>query len=290
MRFTDWTIIVLAVAQSAFTASTLEGADGLLNLGAARASVQKPASFPHRVWAACDFEGQTPDYGWFGPVETNNIRTYPGNRTALGVGSRPYQKFSAIMTGINPVPGPRMGKENGLFLRYFLKGGSDATFQHFSLTREDNWHIKVSGLVTGKWSEVTLNFTRDARRNDGSSEPFGEGERMDDFKIFAGPPDEAAKYDLLIDDVIFFANDPALPPEPEPFPNRVIFLAAFDTGPKERYWPGDFDIIEQPPPGGYWRAARSVPTQRPQGTISQPPHCPAAPGWVAYEVALSGTI
>jgi hypothetical protein len=38
----------------------------------------------------------------------------------------------------------------------------------------------------------------------------------------------------------------ALPPEKEPFPNRVIFLAAFDTGPKEKYWPGDFEIVEQP--------------------------------------------
>ena len=31
----------------------------------------------------------------------------------------------------------------------------------------------------------------------------------------------------------------------EPFPNRVIFLAAFDTGPKEKYWPGEFEIAEE---------------------------------------------
>lgn len=147
-----------------------------------------PESFPHRIWAACDFEGRTRDYAWFGPAETNNIPRYPGNRTALGVSERPYKKFSAVMTGINPVPGPRMGKENWLFARYFLTGGTEATFQHFSLTREDNWHVRATGLETGKWSELALNFTRDARRNDGSKEGFGEGERMDDFKVFAGSP------------------------------------------------------------------------------------------------------
>lgn len=179
--------------------------------------------------------------------------------TALGVGAKPYKNFSAVMTGINPVPGPRMGKENHLFLRYFLRGTSEATFQHFSLTREDNEHIKVSGLAGNKWAEINLNFTRDARRNDGSSQTFGDGERMDDFKVFAGNPAQAATTDLLLDDIIFYANDPSLPPESEPFPNRVIFLAAFDTGPKEKYWPGDFEIMEQPPAGSYWRAAKSVP-------------------------------
>lgn len=232
------------------------------------AQASRPAHFPHRIWAACDFEGRTPDYAWFGPAETNNISRYPANTTALGVSARPYKNFSALMTGINPVPGPRMGKENHLYVRYFLKGGTEATFQYFSLTREDNQHIRVSGLARDIWSEVTLNFTRDARRNDGSPEPFGEGERMDDLKIFAGRPDEAAKFDLCIDDVIFFANDPSLPPEKEPFPNRVIFLAAFDTGPKEKYWPGDFEIVESGlPPGSYWRVARAVPRKDGRGKL-----------------------
>jgi len=227
--------------------------------GQATADGKRPAHFPHRIWAACDFEGRTPDYGWFGPAETNNIPRYPGNATALASSDRPYKDVSAVMTGINPVPSPRMGKVNHLYCRYLLRGGTEATFQYFSLTREDNQHIRVSGLTEGKWSEVTMNFTRDARRNDGSPEPFGNGERMDDLKIFAGRASEAANYNLWIDDVIFFANDPNLPPDPEPFPNRVIFLAAFDTGPKEKYWPGDFEIADKDAPAGtYWRAARAV--------------------------------
>jgi hypothetical protein len=83
--------------------------------------------------------------------------------------------------------------------------------------------------------------------------------------VVAGRPAEAERYRLFLDDVICFANDPALPPEPEPFPNRVVFLAAFDTGPKEKYWPGDFDLAEQPPSGAWWRAARSVPRKDGKG-------------------------
>jgi hypothetical protein len=181
----------------------------------------------------------------------------------------PYQNVSAIMTGINPVPGPRMGKINSLYLRYFLTGSSEATFQHFSLTTEDNNHIHIAGLTTNQWSEVTMNFTRDAQRNDHTPGiPFKYGERMDDLKIFVGKPGDGKNYNLLIDDVIFFVNDPDLPPEPEPFPNRVIFLAAFDTGPKVKYWPGDFEIVEKDlPTNSNWRVARAVPRKDGRGKL-----------------------
>src|SRR5438067_10957551 len=90
--------------------------------GRVKATATRPDHFPHRIWAACDFEGRTRDYAWFGPAEKKNIPDYPGNVTALGVSEKPYGNFSALMTGINPVPGPCMGKENHLYLRYFLKG------------------------------------------------------------------------------------------------------------------------------------------------------------------------
>jgi hypothetical protein len=171
------------------------------------------------------------------------------------------------MTGINPVPGPRMGKVNSLYLRYFLRGSTEATFQHFSLTSNDNNHIRLSGLTEGQWSEVTMNFTSDAQRNDGTPGiPLKEGERMDDLKIFVGKPGDGKNYELFIDDVIFFANDPDLAPDPEPFPNRVIFLAAFDTGPKEKYWPGEFEMGEEDlPADSYWRVAKAVPRKDGKG-------------------------
>lgn len=238
--------------------------------GTATAADQpRPAHFPHRIWAACDFEAQTPDYAWFGPRETKNIPKYPGNATALGVKERPYKNVSALMTGINPVPGPVMGKRNKMYCRYYLRGATEATFQHFSLSVEDNNHIRVSGLTEGKWSELTLNFTRDAARNDGSGKAFQKGERMDDLKVFVGKPKDGKDYELYLDDVIFFDDDPDTPIEKEPFPNRVIFHAAFDTGIDARslrkYWPGDFEVVTKTkgaPDDSYWAWRRRYRTGR----------------------------
>jgi hypothetical protein len=245
--------------------------DGESRRGSAKAETARPKSFPHRIWAACDFESRLPDYAWFGPAETKNIPAYPGNQTALGVSEKPHGKFSALMTGINPVPGPCMGKVNSLYCRYFLRGATEATFQHFSLSSNDNNHIRVSGLTEGKWSEVTLNFSRDGRRNDGTpGVPFKNGERMDDLKVFVGKPGDGKDYELLLDDVIFFADDPDLPPDPEPFPNRVIYVAGFDTGisPKDRpkYFPGEFEVLTRGlPANSYWGAAKAVPQKDGKG-------------------------
>jgi hypothetical protein len=240
--------------------------------GVARVEQTRPDHFPYRIWAACDFEARTPDYAWFGPAEFVNIPRYAGNGTALGVKEKPYGKFAALMTGINPVPGPMMGKVNKMYCRYFLKGGSEATFQYFSLTRNDNNHIRVSGLTEGKWAEVTLNFTRDAARNDGSKEAFVRGERMDDLKVFVGKPNDGKDYELFLDDIIFFDDDPDEPRELEPFPNRVIFLAAFDTGidakSKPKYWPGAFEVLTEKkgaPKDSYWGVAKAVPHEETKG-------------------------
>jgi hypothetical protein len=245
----------------------------LAERGTAVARSERPYRFPHRIWAACDFEGQTPDYAWFGPPEKTNIPQYPGNATALGANPKSGGAGAVLKTGINPVPGPMMGKVNKLYLRYLLRGTAEATFQHFSLTSEDNNHVRAGGLVENKWSETTINFTRDARRNDGTPGiPFKEGERMDDFQLYVGKPGDGKEYEVIIDDVIFFAEDPALPPEKEPFPNRVIFLASFDTGSdarsKPKYWPGEFDIPTPPmgaPAGSYWGVARAVPRRDAKG-------------------------
>jgi hypothetical protein len=262
---------ILAFPILAWIASAAE--DKPEQRGVAKVEETRPKSFPHRIWAACDFEGQTPDYAWFGPAATKNIPTYPGNATALGAHPKSGKGVSALKTGINPVPGPMMGKVNKLYLRYYLEGATEATFQHFSLSSNDNNHIRVSGLTEGKWSEATLNFTRDGKRNDGSpGVPFKEGERMDDFQFYVGKPDDGKTYKLLIDDVIFFALDPNLPAEKEPFPNRVIFLAAFDTGTdaksKPKYWPGEFDIVTRSkgaPEGSYWGVAKAVPRKEGKG-------------------------
>ena len=245
----------------------------LAQRGVTLARAARPAHFPHRIWAACDFEGQTPDYAWFGTPEKTNIPPYPGNATALGANPKSGGASAALKTGINPVPGPMMGKVNKLYLRYFLRGTTEATFQHFSLTSEDNNHVRATGLTERQWSEATINFSRDARRNDGTPGiPFKEGERMDDFQLYVGKPGDGKECEVIIDDVIFFADDPSLPLEKEPFPNRVVFLAAFDTGidakSQPKYWPGDLDIVRQgkgAPEGSYWGVAKSVPRRDAKG-------------------------
>jgi hypothetical protein len=270
MRFRSQILLVIGILMGSVIVAGSAADREEKKRGFARAEDTRPDHFPHRIWAACDFEGQTPDYAWFGPKETKNIPQYPGNATALGVSAKPYGKSSALMTGINPVPGPVMGKVNKMYCRYFLKGATEATFQHYSLTRNDNNHIRVSGLTEGRWSELTLNFTRDAARNNGSPEAFAKGERMDDFKVFVGKPDDGKEYELFLDDIVFFDDDPDQPREREPFPNRVIFLAGFDTGIdakiKSKYWPGDFEIVTQAkgaPADSYWGVAKAVP--RPEG-------------------------
>ena len=268
--------------------------------GTATVEVTRPKRFPHRIWAACDFEARTPDDAWFGPAETKVIPKYPGNATALGVKEKPYGTFSALMTGINPVPGPMMGKRNKMYCRYFLTGGSEATFQHFNLTVEDNNHIRVSGLTEGRWSEVTLDFTRDAARNDGSDRAFQQGERMDDLKVFVGKPGDGKDYELFLDDVIFFDDDPDQPPVAEPFPNRVIFHAAFDTGidPKSlpKYWPGAFAVKTKStgaPEGSYWGVVEAVPHRETQGQWIRievrPPRPVGALTKLRFRYFLSGT-
>lgn len=253
--------IILFLFSGAAAAQEKPPAEERRNSGVAQARHERPARFPRRIWAACDFEAQTIDYGWFGPVEKSNVPQYAGNVTALGVGERPYQNVSALMTGVNPVPGPRMGSANKLCVRYFLRGATEATFQHFSLSSEDNQHVRVTGLRQEEWSDLTIDFSADAARNDGSPGAFGDGERMDDLKVFVGKPNDGREYELILDDVIFFTDDESdAQPSTEPFPNRVIYLAAFDTGPQEKYWPGDFELAEREvPAGAWWKAARAVP-------------------------------
>jgi hypothetical protein len=42
-----------------------------------KAQEMRPMHFPHRIWAACDFEGRTPDYAWFGPPRRRTSRAIP---------------------------------------------------------------------------------------------------------------------------------------------------------------------------------------------------------------------
>jgi len=254
---------VSAAPQAAAAAAAAAPTTKPRRRGYATVEVHRPKRFPHRIWAACGYETRLPSYGWFGAAQAANVPKYPGNVHALR-GRGPYKKWAGVMVGMNPVPGPCMGKVNYMYCRYYLKGATQARFQHYSLSSGDNCNILVKGLTEGKWSEVTMNFTRDSRRNDGSGGAFKPGERMDDLKVFVGKVADAKKIEMILDDVIFFAMDPAAKPEPEPFPKRVIYVAGFDTGIRpektlRRFFPGEFVIAAKPPAGSYFSVTQAVP-------------------------------
>ena len=74
---------------------------------------------------------------------------------------------------------------------------------------------------------------------------------------------DGKSYELIIDDAIFFAHKPGAKAEGEPFPNRVMFVAAFDTGirpeaSRQKFFPGRWALPKTPPPGTYWVCAQAV--------------------------------
>jgi hypothetical protein len=113
-----------------------------------------------------------------------------------------------------------------LLARYFLKSATEATSQHFSLSSNDNNHVHVTGLTEGKWSELTLNFSRDAdnrhvrmtnlkqdewtfvhvdftkdgRRNEGKEAPFAAGHQVDDLFFLLDENDA----ELYVDEVTLY--------------------------------------------------------------------------------------
>ncbi|MBW1696443.1 MAG: hypothetical protein JRK26_06565 [Deltaproteobacteria bacterium] len=205
-----------------------------------QAAGARPAHFPQRIWAACDFELSRKDVVWIGHPEKKNIPAYPGNRSALRArafesGGRP--KYLAI----KPVSCPRMGKENRVCFRYFIKGAHSLTLQLFSLDSNRIRQVRLTGLVPGEWSEATADFTQ------AGGGPVSPGERMNDLVIIAAPEGGAGECELVVDDVILFSNDNEdVPIAEEPFPRRVISVWGFD--PVEEYHPWthtDYQILRK---------------------------------------------
>ena len=77
------------------------------------------------------------------------------------------------------------------------------TVQLFDLTDGDNRHIRPRDLEPGIWRTVYLDFTRDARRNDGSDTPFAAGHLVDDLFFFV-QPEAGGDVNLFIDEIVLF--------------------------------------------------------------------------------------
>jgi inosine-uridine nucleoside N-ribohydrolase len=210
---------------------------------------------PHRVHVAEDYENDIERFWWMsGKAETKNLP--PGStRACRGVLTHDFDDLlghtKAMYTAVifNPVPGPPMGKNTRLSFRYWLKGTDTLRVAIYSLTNGYHRHLVVTGLPQGQWQAATVDMTL-ARRPDGTGGPLSENERIDDIQFYADPTAE-----LLIDDVVLY--DAALPGEKRPFPKHIHYRAGFDTGQKDKHWPGDFEIVADK--GTFWKAVRSVP-------------------------------
>src|SRR4030095_11210438 len=80
-----------------------------------------------------------------------------------------------------------VGAHTKLRFRCHLTGASQATVQIFDVTDNDNRHILVRDLAPGVWQAVYLDFTQNARRNDGSDTPLAAGHLVDDLFFLLNP-------------------------------------------------------------------------------------------------------
>jgi len=160
---------------------------------------QWDALWPKRVLFRQDFESQG---DWDGQVVADN--TPPRSKRALaGVEADKY--FARrIRVGIRD-DYARAATTTWVKFKYYLSRNVPLTVHAFDLTQHDNYYHKIETPVAGKWTEVTLNITRDFRRRDGSDARLAAGDAIDDLFFFAGTPGEQVQ--LLVDDVELIGLD-----------------------------------------------------------------------------------
>ena len=74
----------------------------------------------------------------------------------------------------------------------------------FDATVQDNRHIRLSQLKQGEWTTLYLDFSRDSRRNDGTSNSsFAPGNLVDALFFFL-EGEGAVRAQLFVDEVVLF--------------------------------------------------------------------------------------
>ena len=114
-------------------------------------------------------------------------------------GAAQGRKGQAGSLQIDPIKA--VGAHTRLRCRYHLTGTRRMTVQIFDATDMDNRHIHLRDLKAGEWQTRYLDFTKDARRNDGGNAPFSAGHQVDDLFFFV-QPDGAEPVELLLDEVV----------------------------------------------------------------------------------------
>ena len=77
------------------------------------------------------------------------------------------------------------------------------TVQVFDVNDQDNRHIRMKGLKEGVWQWAILDFTKDAKRNDGKETPFAAGHKVDDIFFMVKPQGDKDVH-LYVDEVTLF--------------------------------------------------------------------------------------
>src|SRR5262245_53000732 len=118
----------------------------------------------------------------------------------------PHKETKGKWIRLQIQPPRPVGAHTKLRFRYWLSGLGGAaamTVQVFDLTDGDNRHIHLKGLKEGTWQWAILDFTKDARRNDGTDTPFAAGHKVDDLFFFV-KPEADREVQLYVDEVTLF--------------------------------------------------------------------------------------
>ena len=269
--------------------------EGSLNAESGMAVLQatpgRPSAFPHRIWAACDFELSRNDVMWLGAYETADIPSYPGNRTAAG--ARPVPGGEMRFLGIKPSYYPRMGRANSIYFEYFLKGTGSISLQLFNQDKNLCHQARLTGLAEGEWSEATVDLSRVPSGPNGR---IVEGERMDDLIMFVEPAQKGGTCELMVDDIICFSdNGKEETPSGEPFPRRVICLWSFDVVDNYHPWTHrNYWVLRKGEmPENDWGVAQALPQENKTGKrirlIIDPPQQVGSTTKLRFRYFLKGT-
>jgi hypothetical protein len=215
--------------------------------------------FPKRVIIFDDFETRKPVFGWFGGWKSNPSGTGTFNRRCMMSDQRePHTKV-----GFNAVPGPRCDNVNKSYFQYRYTGVMaipSQQLQMYNMEEADNYHNYIT-IVPFGWRTYVHDWAH-ARPNDGSGDGFQLGERMDEFYCLVRPPWNYATDTLFMDNIILYAQHEdsigAIKEMEERFPRRVAFLGSFESGTKDPFWSGEYELLQSGLPGSYWAFAHAI--------------------------------
>ena len=162
------------------------------------------ALWPKRVLFSQDFEKEmVEEADWEGEIVADNVPQ--GSRRALA--GKPGNKYFArrIRVGMY-YDYARTATTTWVKFKYFINKDVPIGVFVFDLTQRDNWASSIRKPVVGKWTEVTLNVTRDFRKKAGGRAKVRAGDAIDDVFVHAGTPGDK-ELKLLIDDVELIGLD-----------------------------------------------------------------------------------